>query len=200
MLQQTQVSRVLQYYEKFLARFPTLAHLARARPAQVREAWDGLGYYARSRNLHRLARDITDGGAAPDRTLPPDADRLRTLPGIGVYTAGAVSSFAYEQRAAVVDTNVARVLQRLFALGLDPKSTAGLRYLWEVAGALLPRTGQACWEHNQALMELGALVCTARVARCGQCPLRAFCATAQANDASVAITPTARSHSRAQSR
>jgi A/G-specific adenine glycosylase len=200
MLQQTQVSRVLLYYEKFLTLFPTLAHLARARPAQVREAWDGLGYYARSRNLHRLARDITDDGTAPHRTLPPDAEQLRELPGIGAYTAGAVSCFAYEQRASAVDTNVARVLQRLFAPGLDRKSSAGLRYLREVAEALLPKTGQACWEHNQALMELGALVCTARVARCGECPLRALCASAQSNDPRAAVTPKARSRSRARSR
>jgi A/G-specific adenine glycosylase len=177
MLQQTQVSRVVTYYGEFLEQFPTLAHVARARPARVTEAWDGLGYYARARNLHKLARQVTDNGRAPDRTLPPDATALRELPGIGAYTAGAVSSFAYERRAALVDTNVARVLQRVFAPSIQIKSTHGQRVLWSIAESILPRTGRATWTHNQALMELGALVCTARVAHCGRCPVRSICRT-----------------------
>jgi A/G-specific adenine glycosylase len=176
MLQQTQVARVLGYYEEFLRRFPSLADLAHARPRQVREAWEGLGYYARARNLHRLARDVTQRRAA-EATLPSDPDALQSLPGIGAYTAGAVASFAYERRAALVDTNVARVLHRAFAVEVDPRSTSGRKALWEIARALLPRTGRAVWTHNQALMELGALVCTAREARCGQCPVRRECAT-----------------------
>lgn len=175
MLQQTQVSRVVDYYGEFVERFPTLADVARAKPARVMEAWDGLGYYARARNLHKLARVVTENGAAPRNTLPADAAELRGLPGIGAYTAGAVSSFAYERRAALVDTNVARVLCRVFAPELDRKSTAGQRAVWGMAEALLPRTGRATWTHNQALMELGALVCTARVAHCGRCPVRALC-------------------------
>jgi A/G-specific adenine glycosylase len=177
MLQQTQVSRVLDYYDRFLDRFPTLASLAAARPRHVREAWDGLGYYARARNLHRLAREVTRRGTAPNETLPADPDALRKLPGIGAYTAGAVASFAYEQRAELVDTNVARVLRRAFLPNVDHKSAAGRREIWLVARKLLPRTGKATWTHNQALMELGALVCTARVARCGECPVRKECAT-----------------------
>lgn len=111
MLQQTQVSRVIEKYGEFLNRFPTLETIAAARPRQVREAWSGLGYYARAANLHRLARRVVrdDGSAA---TLPARADELRALPGIGRYTAGAVASFAFEERSALVDTNVARVLRR----------------------------------------------------------------------------------------
>ena len=181
MLQQTQVSRVVTYYSEFLDRFPTLADVARAKPAAVMEAWAGLGYYARARNLHALARQVTDGGRSP-QALPSDADDLRALPGIGAYTAGAVSSFAYERRAALVDTNVARVLRRVFAPGVDPKTTTGQRKLWMLAKELLPRTGRATWTHNQALMELGALVCTARVAHCGRCPVRSVCRSAAKHD------------------
>lgn len=178
MLQQTQVSRVVEYYDNFLERFPTLAHVARAKPARVTEAWEGLGYYARARNLHKLARQVTENGRAPENTLPADAAELRALPGIGAYTAGAVSSFAYERRAALVDTNVARVLERVFAPGTPVKSTGGQKVVWAIAQSILPRTGRATWSHNQALMELGALVCTARVARCGKCPVRGVCASA----------------------
>lgn len=178
MLQQTQVSRVVARYGEFLERFPTLHDVARAAPARVTEAWEGLGYYARARNLHRLARQVTNGGRLADARLPADAAELRELPGIGAYTAGAVSSFAYERRAALVDTNVARVIKRAFAPSVDVKSSRGQRKVWTIAESLLPRTGQATWTHNQALMELGALVCTARVAHCGRCPIRAICATA----------------------
>ena len=128
------------------------------------EAWEGLGYYARARNLHKLARHLTrDGGPG---TLPADPEELRKLPGVGAYTAGAVASFAYERRAALVDTNVARVLARVFAPRLNPKRPRDLKRLWLLAARVLPRTGSAAWTHNQALMELGALVCTARVKRC----------------------------------
>ena len=181
MLQQTQVSRVLGFYDRFLNRFPTLGDVARARPGQVREAWRGLGYYARARNLHRLAREISPPngtGAMPDEPVA-----LRKLPGVGAYTAGAVASFAYERRAALVDTNVARVLRRVFAPRVNPKSSKGQRALWELAGALLPRTGKATWAHNQALMELGALVCTARVMKCGACPVRRYCLTGNGHGA-----------------
>ena len=176
MLQQTQVARVVGYYDAFLRRFPTLRDVARARPARVNEAWEGLGYYARARNLHRLARTITDGGRTQAR-LPADPAALRALPGIGPYTAGAVASFAYEVRAPLVDTNVARVLARVFAPALDPRRGRDRRALWEIASATLPRTGAATWTHNQALMELGALVCTARVRHCARCPVRGVCAT-----------------------
>ena len=180
MLQQTQVVRVVDYYERFLTRFPTLADVARAHPDHVLEAWEGLGYYARARNLHRLAHVVTDGGASPAGRLPDDPAALRALPGIGAYTAGAVASFAYERRAALVDTNVARVLARAFAPGTDVKSSRGSKAVWEIARRILPRDGAAVWAHNQALMELGAMVCTARVARCEGCPVRAHCLTGRA--------------------
>jgi A/G-specific adenine glycosylase len=177
MLQQTQVSRVVEYYPRFLERFPTLAHVARAQPAKVMEAWEGLGYYARARNLHKLARVVTDKGRDRDARLPRNANALRALPGIGAYTAGAVSSFAYEQPEPLVDTNVARVLTRVFAPRARFKTSAGQKKLWKLANEVLPRSGRAAWTHNQALMELGALVCTARVAHCEICPVRTICRT-----------------------
>lgn len=176
MLQQTQVSRVVGFYERFLDRFPTIHHLAAASPRRVRERWEGLGYYARARNLHALARTVADHGG-----LPADPEQLRRLPGIGPYTAGAVASFAFERRAALVDTNVARVLRRAFAPRAAIATSGGRRQLWAIAELILPRTGRATWTHNQALMELGALVCTARVAHCDRCPVRRFCATGTRN-------------------
>lgn len=175
MLQQTQVSRVVDYYDRFLKRFPTLAHVARAKPAAVMEAWDGLGYYARARNLHKLAVQVSNHGRDRAARLPDTPDRLRELPGIGAYTAGAVASFAYERRAPLVDTNVARVLERVFAPGTRVKTTSGSRKIWTIADRVLPRTGKAAWTHNQALMELGALVCTARVKKCSVCPINRQC-------------------------
>lgn len=174
MLQQTQVSRVVEYYRQFLERFPTLEAVAASPPRRVREAWSGLGYYARARNLHRLAREVVgeDGGV-----IPHEPEQLRELPGIGPYTAGAIASFAHERRAALVDTNVARVLARVFAPRVDPRSGAGQAALWQVAEAVLPRTGRGAWTHNQALIELGALICTARVRHCGRCPVARHCAT-----------------------
>ena len=171
MLQQTQVSRVVDYYDRFLQRFPTLTHLARAPHRRVRESWEGLGYYARARNLHALSRAVGE--------IPSDPAELRRLPGVGAYTAGAVASFAFERRAALVDTNVARVLRRVFAPRADFRTTRGQKRLWGIAETILPRTGKATWTHNQAIMELGALVCTARVAHCHVCPVRTFCTSAQ---------------------
>jgi A/G-specific adenine glycosylase len=175
MLQQTQVARVVDYYARFLERFPTLGHVAESPVEHVADAWAGLGYYARARNLHALARHVTrDGGPG---AIPAAPDQLRALPGVGAYTAGAVASFAYERRAALVDTNVARVLARVFAPELNPKRPRDLSRIWRIAERVLPRTGAAAWAHNQALMELGATVCTARVRRCAACPARRECAT-----------------------
>ncbi len=186
MLQQTQVSRVTEYYPRFLSRFPTLDDLARARPREVREAWDGLGYYRRAANLHRLAQVVVADHAGE---LPADRGRLQTLPGVGRYTAGAVASFAFEQRAAAVDTNVGRVIRRAFvgdravrrsggqvaaaAMGRRPNDGK----IWKIAERLVPRAGNAAWTFNQAIMELGAMICTARVARCESCPVREGCRT-----------------------
>ena len=175
MLQQTQVARVIPFYEAWLEAFPTLADVARAPKRRVMEQWEGLGYYARARNLQKLARHVTANGGA----LPDDPESLRALPGIGPYTAGAVASFAFERRAALVDTNVARVIQRAFAPRAGIGTSAGNRKLWAIAESILPRGGATAWTHNQAIMELGATVCTARIAHCGKCPVRTDCATGQ---------------------
>jgi A/G-specific adenine glycosylase len=175
MLQQTQVGRVLERYDDFLRQFPTLDSIARARPTRVMEAWAGLGYYARARNLHALARTVSGGTGV----LPSEPVELRRLPGIGAYTAGAVACFAYERRAPLVDTNVARVLRRLFAPRVDTRTARGQRTLWAIAEGVLPRGGRASWTHNQALIELGALICTARVARCDVCPVSDMCRSAR---------------------
>lgn len=172
MLQQTQVTRVREYYPRFLYRFPTLDALGRARPGAVREAWNGLGYYRRADNLHRLARAVVreHGGK-----LPAEPEALERLPGVGRYTAGAVASFAYERRAACVDTNVARVLGRAF--GKTRNGRGKEPALWDLAATLLPRRPKTAWEFNQALMDLGALICTARTPKCTQCPVRPACRT-----------------------
>lgn len=167
MLQQTQVSRVIDFYGRFLDRFPTMDALADAPPRRVRESWEGLGYYARARNLQALTRQVD--------AIPSEPAELRALPGIGPYTAAAVASFAFERRIALVDTNVARVLRRAFAPRADFKTVRGQKRLWSIAESILPRTGKATWTHNQALIELGALVCTARVARCEICPVAGMC-------------------------
>jgi len=172
MLQQTQVARVIDFYHRFLERFPTVEALAKARESQVVAQWEGLGYYARARNLHKLSRAVVREG------FPSEPAGLRRLPGIGPYTAGAVATFAFERRAPLVDTNVARVLTRVFAPHLHPKRARDQKAIWAIAEATLPRTGRATWTHNQALMELGALVCTARVKRCGACPVRGICRSA----------------------
>jgi A/G-specific adenine glycosylase len=175
MLQQTQVARVADYYPRFLRRFPSLRRLAAAPARQVREAWDGLGYYRRAANLHRLARVVL---ARHGGTLPSQPEALRELPGLGRYTAGAVASFAFGRRTPAVDTNVRRVLRRAFHPRL-PAGTRGEQRLWQTASALLPRGADAIWTFNQALMELGALLCTARVARCEVCPVAEACVTGQ---------------------
>jgi len=163
MLQQTQVNRVLDYYPRFLKRFPTIASLARSKPKAVMEAWDGLGYYARARNLHQLAKRVAETG----NRIPDDPVKLRTLPGVGPYTAGAVACFAYEKPVATVDTNVRRVLERAFAS----------KDVWKLAEKLVPKNGARAWRFNQALMELGALVCKARSPLCPECPVRNNCRT-----------------------
>ena len=181
MLQQTQVSRVEAYYHRFLERYPTIQSLAAAPAAAVRESWQGLGYYRRAANLHRLARAVVDdhGGI-----LPADPAALERLPGVGRYTAGAVACFAYERVAATVDTNVARVIRRVFHPRLRAKPVP--RRIWATALEILPREGKRAWEVNQALMELGALVCTARVAKCPACPVRKACRTGHAVTLSAA--------------
>jgi A/G-specific adenine glycosylase len=171
MLQQTQVARVLDFYPRFLQRFPTLPALAKAPPARVREAWDGLGYYRRAAHLHHLARAVM---AHHRGRLPSAPDALRALPGIGRYTAGAVASFAFERRAAAVDTNVARVLSRAFGHRSPRLPPARL---WALAERLLPRRPAVAWEFNQALMDLGAGFCRSKRPLCADCPVRPACKT-----------------------
>ena len=181
MLQQTQVSRVEIFYQRFLKDYPSIEHLAAAPAARVRESWEGLGYYRRAANLHRLAQEVVrDHGGV----IPADPEALRRLPGIGRYTAGAVATFAYERPAAAVDTNVARVIRRAFHARRPAKQLTE-RLLWDMAERLVPRQGKTAWTFNQAIMELGALICTARVARCDRCPVRAACATGRRNTKST---------------
>ena len=165
MLQQTQVPRVIPRYGEFLARFPDVAACARARRGEVVAAWAGLGYNRRAVNLHACAQLVTErhGGA-----LPVDFAALRALPGIGEYTARAVLAFAHERDVAVVDTNVARVLARVMG---EPLTRRGVQTL---ADSLVPPAQG--WRWNQAMLDLGALVCTARSPRCGECPLVSTCA------------------------
>lgn len=182
MLQRTQVSRVEMYYHRFLHRFPSVHDLAAAPPRAVRESWEGLGYYRRAANLHRLAREVV---REHDGVIPAEPEELVRLPGVGRYTAGAVASFAYERSAPAVDTNVARVIGRAFHPGAAGtrgnggagRGAAGDRRIWDTAARLVPRQGKAAWTFNQAVMELGATICTARVARCGECPVRPECQT-----------------------
>jgi A/G-specific adenine glycosylase len=180
MLQQTQVSRVEGFYRDFLDRFPTVQHLAGAPPAAVREAWQGLGYYRRAHNLHALARKVVTSHAG---RFPDDPVELRALPGVGRYTAGAIACFAFERTQAAVDTNVSRVIRRAFH-PRTPHTAGGETRIWNTAQALVPRRGRDAWSFNQAIMELGALVCTARVARCDGCPVRSVCRTGRGQSVS----------------
>ena len=193
MLQQTQVARVEDYWSRFLERFPTIQHLAKAPPHRVQESWAGLGYYRRATNLHRLAREVVTNHGGE---LPRDVAALRALPGVGAYTAGAVASFAYQLPEPAIDTNVARVLRRIFHPRL-PAGAAGEKLLWTTARSLVSRPGLATWTINQALMELGALICTARVMHCDRCPVRAACRTGAPQARGAALnTATVRSRSR----
>ena len=170
MLQQTQATTVLPYYQRFLERFPTLSDLAAASLDAVLKAWEGLGYYARARNLHAAARQVmTEFGGR----LPESYVKLRQLPGMGDYTAGALASIAFGQPVPALDGNARRVLARLFAITQDVRRGAGARRLRQLAAVLLPpeRPG----DFNQALMELGATICTPQTPRCPRCPWRGDC-------------------------
>lgn len=170
MLQQTQVARVREYYEKFIERFPTLERLAQARLDDVFKAWEGLGYYARARNLHRAAQIILRDY---NGRIPQEREKLLKLPGIGRYTAGAILSIAFGQDEPVVDANVRRVLSRLFAL----RRAQTQKQLEELARALLPPRQAGLF--NQALMDLGATICVSRKPRCLICPLTKLCQARQ---------------------
>lgn len=170
MLQQTQVATVLPYYTRWLARFPDCATLARADETAVLHAWQGLGYYARARNLHAAAKYVMENFAGE---LPTGTAEIAQLPGVGRYTAGAVASFAFDQPEPIVDANIARVLARLTNLQIPIDSGAGRKELWQIAGALVPTNGAR--NHNSALMDLGAMICLPRQPLCGKCPVRQFC-------------------------
>jgi A/G-specific adenine glycosylase len=161
MLQQTRVAAVIPYYERFLARFPDVASLARAREQTVLSLWSGLGYYRRARMLHRAAKVVAKDG------MPPDAAGLRALPGVGDYTSAAIASIAFGEAAAVVDGNVERVVMRLLAAGLTKRQVRDEMQAW------IPDDEPG--DFNQAVMELGATICVPRAPRCSDCPLAAGC-------------------------
>ena len=177
MLQQTGVKTVIPYYQSFLVKWPTIEDLARANLDQVLHAWQGLGYYARARNLHKTAQIIA---TEFDCVFPDTEAGLLQLPGIGPYTAAAISSLAFGLDAAVVDGNVARVLSRLYRFKGDPSRADSRRQLQDWAeGHLVPgRAGEV----NEAMMELGATICLPQSPRCAECPFHAVCAAAAAGD------------------
>jgi A/G-specific adenine glycosylase len=170
MLQQTQVDRVVPKYHEWLAKYPTFEALAGAPDDDVAETWRPLGYNIRPKRLQSIAREsVTRYGGS----LPDDEATLRSFQGIGAYTAGAVMSFAFGKRAAILDTNVARVLFRVFVAKGDPRSHAMEKRLWSISRAVLPR--KQVYDFNQGLMDLGATICTARAPKCGECPVTAVC-------------------------
>ena len=170
MLQQTQVDRVLPKYEEWLRKYPSLGALAAAREADVTATWYPLGYNIRPKRLQLIAREAV---ARYGGQLPADEETLLSFKGIGAYTAGAIRSFAFRQRAAILDTNVARVLFRVFVGAGDPKSHAMKRRLWAISETLVP--AKDVFDFNQALMDLGALVCVARNPKCLVCPMAKGC-------------------------
>ena len=177
MLQQTRVDQVIPYFERFVAAFPDVHTLAQASLNQVLKQWEGMGYYARARNMHRAAQQIVEefGGQIPETT-----EHLSGLPGIGPYTAAAISSIAYDQDVAVLDGNVTRVLCRLFAIREEPTRSAVKKRLRELTHTLLPQGKAAAF--NQAMMELGSLVCTPRAPQCVACPGQTFCQANRSGD------------------
>jgi A/G-specific adenine glycosylase len=170
MLQQTQVDRVLPKYVEWLERFPSFDALAAAPEHEVTAAWYPLGYNVRPRRLQAIAREAV---ARYGGELPSDHETLLSFKGIGEYTAGAIRSFAFGERAAILDTNVARVLFRVFVGRGEPKSHAMKRHLWKMSEALVPI--RRVFDFNQALMDFGALVCAARNPKCGNCPMAKSC-------------------------
>jgi A/G-specific adenine glycosylase len=170
MLQQTQVDRVLPKYHEWLEKYPTLEALAIAAESDVTESWRPLGYNIRPKRLHAIARESV---ARYGGKLPSDEEALRSFKGIGAYTAGAVRSFAFGQRAAILDTNVARVLFRMFVGRGNPRAHAMRRHLWDVSRTVLPQ--RHVFDFNQALMDFGATMCTARKPKCLLCPMQRDC-------------------------
>ncbi len=170
MLQQTRAPTVAGYYQPFIEQFPTVEALAQASLEDVLKVWEGLGYYARARHLHRAARQLM---SATGGHLPPRFEELKALPGVGPYTAGAIASIAFDQRVVAVDANARRVLCRLLGVREDVTRSATRRKLERLAGELLPE--EEVGRFNEALIELGATVCTPRAPACDRCPLPDFC-------------------------
>ena len=170
MLQQTQVDRVLPKYHEWLGKFPSLHALAGAREEAAVQAWYPLGYNIRPRRLHAIAREAV---ASYGGRLPDDEATLRSFKGIGPYTAGALMSFAFRRRAPILDTNVARVLFRVVVGRGDLKSHRMKQHLWKVSALMVPH--RRAFDFNQAIMDFGAMVCTARKPKCGACPMSGMC-------------------------
>jgi A/G-specific adenine glycosylase len=173
MLQQTQVKTVIPYWRRWMKALPDIRALARARPERIHKLWEGLGYYTRVRNMQKAAQQIVaeHGGA-----FPADFEKVLDLPGIGRYTAGAVCSIAFNQPTPILDGNVIRVLARLFGVRGNPRDKKVNEKLWGLAGEMVRQAApKYCSELNQALMELGALVCTPRSPNCGECPISTQC-------------------------
>ncbi len=170
MLQQTRVETAIPYFEKWMKSFPNVKKLAKADEQSVLNAWEGLGYYSRARNLHKAAKIVVEKF---DGTLPRNPAELKSLPGIGRYTAGAIASIAFGMDEPTLDGNLRRVFSRLYDVSLPADSPAGEKILWGLAAKNLPK-GQA-GDYNEALMDLGATVCTPKNPRCGICPLVDLC-------------------------
>ncbi|MBU2708581.1 A/G-specific adenine glycosylase [Zooshikella marina] len=177
MLQQTQVSTVIPYFERFMARFPNVAKLAAAETDEVLHLWTGLGYYARARNLHKAAKMICE---TYNGQFPASVDELSTLPGVGRSTAGAIASIAMGQRAAILDGNVKRVLARFESIEGWPGSTPIQNQLWAIAEHYTPHKRVA--DYTQAMMDLGAMICTRTKPKCDECPIQKHCQGYQMGD------------------
>ncbi|MBI3176297.1 MAG: A/G-specific adenine glycosylase [Chloroflexi bacterium] len=175
MLQQTRVETVIPYFEKWMARFPTVTALAKASEQEVLNQWEGLGYYSRARNLHKAAKIVAE---KYNGELPRDLDALRGLPGIGRYTVGAIASIAFGMDEPTLDGNLRRVFARLFDVSEPADAPKGEKLLWDLAAEHLPK-GQA-GDYNQALMDLGATICLPKNPRCLLCPLTELCAAREA--------------------
>ncbi|MDZ4291790.1 MAG: A/G-specific adenine glycosylase [Hydrogenophaga sp.] len=183
MLQQTQVSTVLDYYPRFLSRFPDVQALASATPDEVMALWSGLGYYSRARNLHRCAQVVVAQHAG---IFPSTSGELQTLPGIGASTAAAIAAFCHGERVSILDGNVRRVLTRLLAFDGDLAQAAQQRRLWAIAQTLLPEQPAAgdMVAYTQGLMDLGATLCSRSRPSCAACPVLALCRSGQDGTAS----------------
>lgn len=185
MLQQTQVVTVIDYFQRFIRRFPSLKQLAQASQDEVLAHWSGLGYYARARNLHKAAQHIYQDH---NGRFPKKLEMLITLPGIGRSTAGAILSFAFNAPTAICDGNVKRVLARFFAIDTPKQSSKAIKHFWQLAEQLTPTSKTALY--NQAIMDLGATVCTRTKPQCTQCPLQADCQAYQAgNPTAYPVSP-----------